>query len=265
MISSNALVHRSARTRRMLSFQESERPIGIQLFGGDPAVMAEAARQVEGTGVDFLDINAGCPVPKVVKNRSGAALLIDHDRLARILDAVVGAVALPVTLKIRIGLTENDLLAPAIARLAERCGVSALVVHARPASRKHSGPADWGTLKPVVQAVRIPVLGNGGIQEPADVPRFLAQSGCAGYVVGRAAIGDPSFFARTRALLESGSCPPSPTPEQRLATLRRHLDLMVAHYGTPHASHRFRKLVPYYIKGFPQAKALRRDLVKTWS
>src|SRR5262249_16019981 len=137
---------------------------------------------------DFVDINAGCPVPKITKTKSGAALLKDESRFAAILSAVVEAVKIPVTVKIRIGVRENEYLAPALAKLAEHCGVGAVIVHARPVSKRHSGRPDWERLRQTVEAVKIPVIGNGGVNVPKDAEDFLTISGCTGVSVGRAAI-----------------------------------------------------------------------------
>src|ERR1019366_7488218 len=152
---------------------------------------------------DVIDINAGCPVPKITKTKSGAALLKDESRLSAILSAVVDAVKIPVTVKIRIGVRENEYLAPALAKLAEDCGVAAVIVHARPVSKRHSGRPDWEGLRQTVAAVRIPVIGNGGVNLPQDAENFLKISGCAGVSVGRAAIGDPDIFQRIRHYLET--------------------------------------------------------------
>jgi tRNA-dihydrouridine synthase B len=231
--------------------------LSCQIMGGEPQVMAEAARRVEAYGADAVDINAGCPVPKITCTKSGAALLKDKSRLAAILSAVVRAVRIPVTVKIRIGLTENDGLAPALARLAEDCGVAAVIVHARPVSKRHSGRPDWEGLGQVVESVRIPVLGNGGVNSPEDAANFLKISRCAGAAVGRAAIGNPGLFTRIRRYLETGELLPPPTALQKLQTLAQHAQWAAEFFGERTGLLRLRKLVPYYVAGLPIAKDFR--------
>jgi tRNA-dihydrouridine synthase B len=257
MLSSQAIRYGSRKTLSMLRSPRDVKPVSWQLLGSDPDIMAESAKVMESAGADVIDVNAGCPVPKVTKTRSGAALLKDEARLAAILAEVVKAVRIPVTVKIRIGLRENDNLAPALAKLAEECGVAAVIVHARPVSKKHSGRPDWEGLKPVVQAVNIPVIGNGGVNAPQDAADFLRISECAGVSVGRAAIGDPGLFGRIRDFLETGECLPPPTPSEKLAILKQHAEWAVEFFGERTGLLRLRKLVPYYVAGFPHATAFR--------
>src|SRR5439155_1735127 len=185
MLSSKAIQYQSKKTLALLQFFPDERPLSSQIMGAEPDVMAEAARLIADHGADVLDVNAGCPVPKIVKTKSGSALLKDEKRFAAILSAIVEAVKIPVTVKVRIGVRENEYLAPALAKLAQECGVAAVIVHARPVSHRHSGRPDWEGLRQVVEAVQIPVIGNGGVNRPQDAADFLRISGCAGVSVGR--------------------------------------------------------------------------------
>lgn len=257
MLSAQAIKHGNAKTLAMLRFFPDERPVSSQIMGSEPGVMAEAARRIEDMGADLVDVNAGCPVPKIVKTKSGSALLKDEARFAAILTAVAQAVRIPATVKIRIGVRENENLAPALAKLAEDCGISAVIVHARPVSARHSGRPDWEGLKPVVAAVKIPVIGNGGVNTPEDARNFLLQSGCAGVSVGRAAIGDPSIFSRIRRYLETGTLLPAPDFAQRLAWLHQHVRWAAEFFGERAGLLRFRKIVPYYVDGFPNATKIR--------
>jgi nifR3 family TIM-barrel protein len=257
MLSAQAIRYGSQKTLARLTFFPDERPVSSQIMGAEPDVMAQAARVIEGQGADVIDVNAGCPVPKIVKTSSGAALLKDEKRFAAILSAIVDAVKIPVTVKIRIGVRENDYLAPALAKLAEGCGVGAVIVHARPVSRKHAGRPDWEGLRQVVEAVKIPVIGNGGVTVPQDALDFLAISKCAGVSIGRAAIGDPGIFSRIRKFLLTGELLPGPTNLQQLETLRQHVQWAAEFFGERTGLLRLRKIVPYYIAGFPNATAFR--------
>jgi len=257
MLSAQAIRHRSKKTLGLLKFFPDERPVSSQLMGAEPEVMAEAARVVEAHGAQVIDVNAGCPVPKIVKTRSGSALLKDDKRFAAILSAIVQAVKIPVTVKIRIGLRENEYLAPALAKLAQSCGVGAVIVHARPVSRKHAGRPDWEGLRQVVEAVSIPVIGNGGVTVPQDALDFLKISGCAGVSIGRAAIGDPGIFNRIRHFLTTGESLPGPSYPEKLDTLWQHARWAAEFFGERTGLLRLRKLVPYYIAGLPNATAFR--------
>jgi len=257
MLSAQAIRYKSKKTLALLKFFPDERPVSSQIMGAEPDVMAEAARVVEDHGADVIDVNAGCPVPKIVKTRSGSALLKDEKRFAAILSAIVQAVKIPVTVKIRIGVRENEYLAPALAKLAERCGVAAVIVHARPVSHKHAGRPDWEGLRQVVEAVTIPVIGNGGVNVPQDALDFLAISKCAGVSIGRAAIGNPCLFARIRHFLLTGELLAGPTNREKLDTLWQHARWAAEYFGERTGLLRLRKIVPYYVAGFPNATAFR--------
>jgi tRNA-dihydrouridine synthase B len=257
MLSAQAIRHRNKKTMALLRFFPDERPLSSQICGAEPDIMAEAAKIMADEGADVIDINAGCPVPKITKTKSGSALLKDEARFASILEAVVRAVAVPVTVKIRIGIRENEYLAPALAVLAERCGVAGVIVHARPVARRHSGRPDWEGLRQTVEAVKIPVFGNGGVNTPEDAADFLKISGCAGVTVGRAAIGDPAIFNRIRHFLSTGEHLPNASFREKVETLRQHVTWAAEFFGERNGLLRLRKLVPYYVAGFPMATAFR--------
>ncbi len=257
MLSAQAIRYGNRKTLNMLRFYTDERPLSCQIMGSDPGVLAEAARIVESSGADVIDINAGCPVPKITKTKSGSALLKDEGLFGAILAAVVKAVQIPVTVKIRIGVKENEYLAPALAKLAQDCGVAGVIVHARPVSKRHSGRPDWEGLRQTVEAVRIPVIGNGGVNVPQDAEDFLRISGCAGVSVGRSAIGDPGIFRRIRTYLSTGEMLPAATHAEKLETLAQHVRWAAEFFGERHGLLRLRKIVPYYIAGFPMATQFR--------
>jgi tRNA-dihydrouridine synthase B len=257
MLSAQAIKFNNAKTLHLLEFFPDERPLSSQICGSEPELMAAAAQRMESAGADVIDINAGCPVPKITKTKSGSALLTDQHRFASILKAVVDAVKIPVTVKIRIGVRANENLAPALAVLAQDCGVSGVIVHARPVSQRHSGRPDWEGLAQVVRAVRIPVIGNGGVNSPEDAAEFLRISGCAGVSVGRAAIGDVGIFARIRHFLLTGERLPDATHREKLDTLEQHVRWAAEFFGERQGLLRLRKLVPYYVSGFPMATAFR--------
>jgi len=257
MLSAQALKFQNKKTLAMLQFFPDERPVSSQIMGSEPEIMAIAARMIEERGADLVDINAGCPVPKITKTKSGAALLKDDARFAAILSAVVKAVRIPVTIKIRIGVRENEYLAPALAKLAENCGAAAVVVHARPVSKRHSGRPDWEGLRQTVEAVKIPVIGNGGVNTPKDAENFLRISGCAGVSVGRSAIGDPEIFRRIRHYLSTEELLPEATQREKLETLAQHAAWAAEFFGERQGLLRLRKIVPYYVAGFPNATTFR--------
>jgi len=257
MLSSQAIQFDNRKTLGLLKFYPDERPVSSQIMGSEPHIMAEAARKIEAAGADLVDINAGCPVPKITKTKSGSALLKDEGRLAAIITAVAQAVRIPVTVKIRIGVRENENLAPALAVLAQSCGAAGIIVHARPVSHRHSGRPDWEGLAGVCARVKIPVIGNGGVQTPEDAANFLKISGCAGVSVGRAAIGDPGLFERIRRYLDTGESLPPASERDKLDTLAQHVQWAAEFFGERPGLLRLRKIVPYYVAGFPMATAFR--------
>jgi len=259
-VSAEGVFRRNQRTRGYLDFDPIERPIGVQLFGGNAEHMAEAARQVvDWVQPDFIDLNFGCPVNKVVAKNGGSALLKDCPTLGRVAEAVVRAVApLPVTAKIRIGWDDATINAPQVARILESLGVAAIAVHGRTRAQGYSGEADWSVIAQVASAVSIPVIGNGDLFEAADVARCRAQSGIAGAMIGRAAMSSPWIFSRTKHYLATGELLPPPEPREKWALIKRHCDLAVAECGIEDLAMRsMRGRLMAYSKGLPGSKALR--------
>jgi nifR3 family TIM-barrel protein len=261
LVSADGLTRGSRKTLRYLDFYPAERPMGVQLFGSDPGVMAEAARVVgdlpSAVRPDFLDLNIGCPVHKVVTREAGAALLCNLPRLEEIVRAVVAASRLPVTAKTRCGWDNTQRNGVEVTRLFEHCGVVLVAMHARTRAEKFAGPANWEMIREAQAAVSIPVVGNGDVTSAREARRLLDETGAAGVMIGRAAFGNPWIFRETRALLERGEDLPPPTPRERLTTCLRQLRLLAERRLEVHAVHEMRKHVAWYVKGLPGAGAVR--------
>jgi len=258
-VSAEGVFRRNERTLEYLEFEESERPLGVQLFGGDPEHLGEAARMImDWKRPDFIDLNFGCPVNKVVSKNGGSSLLRDCPLLARVARAVARAVApFPVTAKIRIGWNAQTINACATARILEDCGVQAVAVHGRTKEQGYRGEADWDVIAQVAAAVNIPVIGNGDIANAGDLERRKA-SGIRGAMIGRAAMGAPWIFRELKRRAAGGSPPPSPSVEEQWALIRRHCRLHVERRGhETSAMHSMRSRLMAYSRGMPDAKALR--------
>ena len=259
-VSAEGIFRRNERTREYLDFDEIERPIGVQLFGADPAHMAEAARQVvEWVAPDFIDLNFGCPVNKVVSRNGGSALLKDCPTLGAVAAAVVKAVApLPVTGKIRIGWDADSINAVRVARILVDHGIAAITVHGRTRAQGYSGFADWNVIGAVAAAVPIPVIGNGDIASPVDVARRRDETKIRGVMIGRAAMSAPWIFAQTKEYLATGEVPAPPSLAERWDIILRHCRLAVEEWGVEEPAIRsMRARLMAYSKGFPAGKQLR--------
>jgi len=261
-VSAEGIFRRNERTLEYLDFHESERPVGIQLFGGDPAVLAEAARMViDWKQPDFLDLNFGCPVNKVVSKHGGSSLLRDCPLLERVARAVVAAAGpCPVTAKIRIGWDRSTINAVTTARLLEESGVQAIAVHGRTKDQGYSGEADWEVIAQVVQAVSIPVIGNGDLTTPEAVRLRREQTGVAAVMLGRGAMSAPWLFREIHEYLDTGILTdPMPLAAQ-WAFIQRHCALAVAHSGEePHTMAAMRARLMAYSRGMPAARQLREQ------
>ncbi|MFV0336930.1 MAG: tRNA dihydrouridine synthase, partial [Chthoniobacterales bacterium] len=258
--SADGILHRNKRTREYLEFEESERPFGVQLFGGDPERLAEGARCVaEWVRPDFIDLNFGCPVNKVVCKHGGSALLKDCPLLERVARAVVAAVApVPVTAKIRIGWDAQSVNAVETSQLLEDCGVTRIAVHGRTKSQGYSGEADWGVIARVVSAVSIPVIGNGDISSVEIAARRLQETGVSGLMLGRAAMSSPWIFRQIRSYLETGEIVPEPSLEERWELILDHARQEVAWRGDENFALRaMRSRLMAYSRGMVGGKHLR--------
>jgi nifR3 family TIM-barrel protein len=259
-VSSEGIFRRNQRTREYLDFDEIERPVGVQLFGADAEHMAEAARQVvDWVRPDFIDLNFGCPVNKVVSRNGGSALLKDCPTLASVASAVVRAVdPLPVTAKIRIGWDSESINAVRVAKLLADCGIAALTVHGRTRAQGYSGAADWRVIGEVANAVSIPVIGNGDISTAVDVAKRRRESGIAGAMIGRAAMTAPWIFRQAKAYLSTGEIPEAPPLEEKWNTILRHCQLVVQDWQAEDPAIRsMRARLMAYSKSLPDAKRLR--------
>jgi len=256
MVSADGLVHGAPNALALLRSLPAEKPLAVQLFGSDPAVMAEAAAIVEGSGADLLDINFGCAVKKVIKTGSGVALMRTPQRAEELLRAVRHAVRIPLTIKIRSGWDGSGLQALALGEIAEACGVDAVTVHPRTASQKFSGHADWGVIAALKQQLSIPVIGNGDIASADDAARMLFETGCDAVMVGRRAIGYPRIFTEILLRLH-GKAVPADTIANRLKVLRRYAQLTVECFGRETATRLLRRRLGWFVKGMRNGAVLR--------
>lgn len=266
MVSDQALLYGNPKTCSLLDITGEEGPVSMQIFGSDPGYMAAAAEIVEGRGAGIIDINMGCPVPKIVKNGEGAALMREPEKAAAIVKAVVDKVKVPVTVKMRKGWDENSVNAVELARLVVEAGAAAVTVHGRTRSQFYAGKADWGIIAAVKRAVNVPVIGNGDICSPQDALAMLQETGCDGVMIGRAALGNPWIFSRTIHYLKTGELLPGPSPAEKAAMALRHLELLVKTKGEKVAVWQMRKHAAWYLKGLRGAARLREQVnrAQTW-
>ena len=259
-VSAEGVFRRNERTMEYLDFDPCERPLGVQLFGADPDHLGEAARMVlDWVQPDFLDLNFGCPVNKVVSRNGGSALLKDCPLLERVAAAVVKAAApCPVTAKIRIGWDQQSVNAIGVAKILEATGIQALAVHGRTKDQGYSGKADWDVIGQVAHAVSIPVIGNGDVQGAADVALHRSQTGISGIMIGRAAMSSPWIFREIKHYLQTGEALPPPSIKEQWAFIRRHCALAIERRGAERpALHSMRARLMAYTRGMPAARTLR--------
>ncbi len=260
MVSSNGLTREAEKTFTYLDSSPADRPLGVQIFGADPAIMVEAARIVNDKGADLIDINMGCPVKKVVKTGAGAALLRTPDRAREIIRAVRRVTQLPLTVKIRAGWRRGEICAQEIGRIAEEEGVDAVIVHPRTADQGFSGHSDWRVIREVKESLKIPVVGNGDIRTPEDAVRMIAETGCDAVMVGRASLGNPWIFKHIITALQGGAACAGPSIEEREEMIWRHLEMEMAYIGSAQGLRNFRKHLLWYTKGIKGGASLRQAL-----
>lgn len=263
MISAKALMYQDAKTRSMLRRFDGDAPLAVQLFGSEPEVMADAAKKARDIcGCELIDINMGCPTGKIVKNGEGCALMNDLPLAAKIIAAVVKAADVPVTVKMRKGWDRGSVNAPELARIAEAEGAAAVAVHGRTRAQLYSGNADWDIIRTVVQTVSVPVIANGDVFEPEDVPRILKVTGADMVFIGRGAMGDPWIFSRAQALLDGRGVPPKPRAPERADVALKQFELARSMKGEKIACLEARKHYAWYMRGVPYAGYVRGEISK---
>lgn len=260
MVSAKALLYKNVKTFAMLSIAPSEKPVAIQLFGSVPQELAQAAKIVEAAGADIVDFNMGCPVHKIVANGEGSALMRKPFLAADIFKAMVEAVQIPVTVKMRAGWDDDEKNAPQIAELAQKAGIAAVTVHGRTRGQFYSGKADWQIIKTVKENVDIPVFGNGDVFTAEDGLKLMSTTGCDGIMIGRGAEGNPWIFAQLKAAWEGKETLPAVTIEERFAMIGRHFKDLIVFKGEQVAVREMRHHATAYIKGLPHAAAYKNKL-----
>lgn len=260
MVSAKAISFHNKNTDKLMEIEKSEHPIALQLFGSDAGIISEMAREIEEKEFDILDLNMGCPVPKVVNNGEGSALMKNPRLVEEIVTKTVRAIHKPVTVKIRKGFDENNINAVEIARIAEASGASAIGVHGRTREQYYSGEADWDIIAQVKQSVKIPVFGNGDVTNIDTARRMFRETGCDGIMIGRAARGNPWIFRELAAYFEKGIVIPRPTVEEVKEMIGKHAALQLEYKGEYTGIREMRKHVAWYTAGFPYSAALRRGV-----
>ncbi|MFC5704265.1 tRNA dihydrouridine synthase DusB [Cohnella faecalis] len=263
MVSDKAILHGNQRTLEMLFVDEREKPLSLQIFGGDKESLVAAAQYVDkNTNADIIDINMGCPVPKVTKCDAGARWLLDPNKIYDMVSAVTDVVDKPVTVKMRIGWDSEHIYAVENARAVERAGGAAVSVHGRTREQLYTGKANWDIIRDVKQAVNIPVIGNGDVVTPEDAKRLLEHTGCDGVMIGRGALGNPWMLYRTVHYLTRGEMLPDPSPAEKIRIAMLHLDRLANLKGENQAVREMRKHMAWYLKGMPGAARVKDSLME---
>lgn len=259
MVSAKAIMYKDDKTLTMLNHEEDERPISMQIFGSDPIAMGEAAKFLCDY-TDILDINMGCPAPKVVKNGDGSKLLLDLNLVEQITKEVVKNSTKPVTVKIRKGWDKENIVAVEAAKIIEKAGADAIIIHGRTRTEFYSGQADWDIIKQVKDAVKIPVIGNGDVKSEEDALKMFEQTGVDGIMIGRASLGNPWLFKKIINYLQTGEKLQEITPEEKYKVILEHFELLLKEKGEYTATREIRKHIAWYVKGLPNATSIREKI-----
>lgn len=260
MVSAKGIIYNNNNTKDLMAVSNDERPVAIQLFGSDPDILADAVRQIEYIQYDILDINMGCPVPKVVNNTEGSALMCKPRLVADIINKVSRATDKPVTVKIRKGFTKDNINAVEIARIAEQNGAAAIAIHARTRDQFYSGKADWDIIRQVKDAVSIPVIGSGDVVTPIDAKNMLKETGCDAIMIARAARGNPWIFEQIKEYLQKGIIIAKPDFNEVMEMILRHCHLVIEHKSEFVGIREMRKHVAWYTSGFPDSAKFRNSI-----
>lgn len=260
MISAKGIMYNSQNTKKLLQSDQKERPISVQLFGSDPEILAQQAKSLKDTHIDIIDINMGCPAPKIVRNGEGSALMKNPELIGRIVYSVKNATDKPLSVKIRKGFDNDNINAVEVAKIAEKNGADLIAVHPRTTKQYYQGKADWNIIKDVKDAVNIPVVGSGDITTPLLAKEMLDLTNCDGIMIGRGAEGDPWIFKRVLAYLNDGILLPEPTVEERINMAIRHFNMLIDYKGEYTALNEIRKHLGWYIKGINGAAKIRHQL-----
>ena len=262
-VSANGIIRENEKTLELMKFTESERPIGVQIFGESPQVLAQSAKYIEETiKPDLIDLNFGCPVPKVTKKGAGSAILKDLPLMDEVANAVVEAVTIPVTAKIRAGWDRGCIVAPIAAEALEKAGIAALTLHPRTTKQAYTGDADWSLIAETRQSISIPFIGNGDIRSAQDAKRMMEETQCDAVMIGRRALGNPWIFKEINDYLETGELPEAIRLIDRVRHCHHHLLMEVAERGEYHGTNYIKKHLSWYLKGFPGAAAYRKRLYR---
>lgn len=260
MVSAKGIKYGNKNTQELLEVKDMERPVALQLFGSDPDILADTAKTIEGMNFDILDINMGCPVPKVVNNNEGSALMNNPRLVAEIVNKVSKAIKKPVTVKIRKGFTEGNINAVEIGKIAEQNGAAAIAVHGRTREQYYGGKADWDIIRQVKETVSIPVIGSGDVASANDAVDMLKQTDCDGIMIARAARGNPWIFSQIKGYLDSGLNIPPPKWEEVKKMILRHGALLIEYKGEYIGMREMRKHVAWYTSGYPRSAKLRNRI-----
>ena len=263
LVNARSLIERNPKALKLIETNERDSPLSVQLFGGVKEEMRDAAVMLEERGVHSIDVNMGCPVPKVTKTGGGASMMTELPKTQELIRTMVDALRIPLTVKMRLGWDDRNLTAPDLARALEDCGIAAVFVHGRTRAQGFDGTVNLRGIASVVEAVQsIPVIGNGDVTTPQAARHMIDKTGCAGVSAGRGAFYNPWIFLHTQEYLQTGNLPPEPSFEERMRVLRRHYDLMVEVFGEERGSLQFRKVAPWYAKRFGPVKPFNLAMVR---